>query len=285
MRRTTYSGASAHGRRPERALAVETPRSARTRRAVHARQAGGARARRRMQTMSNLDEAGTRQRASAARPGRRRSALLDEDLSPRRGPADPARLRGRPRAVRALGDGAGLRPAEGIAARASAPLHRRALVESERRRPEHLGAQARGAASAVRSQREHGQIAQNPAELVSTPRRGSHLPRVLSAREAARLLDGNPRGGRRWSCAIARCSSWPTRAGCAPRRSCRCAAPTWTTTPSSCGSRARGARRASCPSASRRWPRCAMYLERARSAAGAAADAPRRRRLSGRRCS
>ena len=40
------------------------------------------------------------------------------------------------------------------------------------------------------SQREHGHISQNPADLVSTPRRGSHLPRVLSAREAARLLDG-----------------------------------------------------------------------------------------------
>ncbi len=45
------------------------------------------------------------------------------------------------------------------------------------------------------SQREHGRIAQNPAELVSTPRRGSHLPRVLSARDAARLLDGIPAGG------------------------------------------------------------------------------------------
>jgi integrase/recombinase XerC/integrase/recombinase XerD len=42
------------------------------------------------------------------------------------------------------------------------------------------------------SQREHGAIAQNPADLVSTPRRGSTLPRVLSAREAARLLDGIP---------------------------------------------------------------------------------------------
>ncbi len=44
------------------------------------------------------------------------------------------------------------------------------------------------------SQREHGLIAQSPADLVSTPRRGSHLPRVLSAREAARLLDGIPDG-------------------------------------------------------------------------------------------
>ncbi|HEY4427453.1 MAG TPA: tyrosine recombinase XerC [Solirubrobacteraceae bacterium] len=44
------------------------------------------------------------------------------------------------------------------------------------------------------SQREHGAITQNPADLVSTPRRAAHLPRVLSAREAARLLDGIPAG-------------------------------------------------------------------------------------------
>jgi site-specific recombinase XerD len=42
------------------------------------------------------------------------------------------------------------------------------------------------------SQRQHGRISQNPADLVSTPRRPSHLPRVLSAREAAALLDGIP---------------------------------------------------------------------------------------------
>ncbi|HXR28779.1 MAG TPA: tyrosine recombinase [Solirubrobacteraceae bacterium] len=45
------------------------------------------------------------------------------------------------------------------------------------------------------SQREHGLLAQNPADLVSTPRRGAALPRVLSAREAGRLLDGIPTGG------------------------------------------------------------------------------------------
>ncbi len=44
------------------------------------------------------------------------------------------------------------------------------------------------------SQREHGLIRQNPAELVSTPRRGSRLPRVLSASEAAGLLDAIPSG-------------------------------------------------------------------------------------------
>ncbi|HEX3451794.1 MAG TPA: tyrosine-type recombinase/integrase, partial [Solirubrobacteraceae bacterium] len=45
------------------------------------------------------------------------------------------------------------------------------------------------------SLREHGAIAENPADLVSTPRRPSPLPRVLSAREAAGLLDGIPAGG------------------------------------------------------------------------------------------
>jgi integrase/recombinase XerC/integrase/recombinase XerD len=45
------------------------------------------------------------------------------------------------------------------------------------------------------SQREHGAIAENPADLVSTPRRSSPLPRVLSAREVAALLDGIPSGG------------------------------------------------------------------------------------------
>lgn len=45
-----------------------------------------------------------------------------------------------------------------------------------------------------KSQRERGELAENPADLVSTPRRGSHLPRVLSAREAAGLLDAIPAG-------------------------------------------------------------------------------------------
>ena len=45
------------------------------------------------------------------------------------------------------------------------------------------------------SQREHGALAHNPADLVSTPRRASRLPRVLSAREAASLLDGIPADG------------------------------------------------------------------------------------------
>ncbi len=43
-----------------------------------------------------------------------------------------------------------------------------------------------------RSQREHGLIAQSPADLVSTPRRPSYLPTVLKVREVGGLLDGIP---------------------------------------------------------------------------------------------
>lgn len=42
------------------------------------------------------------------------------------------------------------------------------------------------------SQREHGLVAQNPAELVSAPKRARELPRVLTARDAATLLDSIP---------------------------------------------------------------------------------------------
>jgi site-specific recombinase XerD len=43
--------------------------------------------------------------------------------------------------------------------------------------------------SLFRCLREHGEIAHSPADLIATPRRGSHLPRVLKAPELARLLD------------------------------------------------------------------------------------------------
>jgi site-specific recombinase XerD len=45
------------------------------------------------------------------------------------------------------------------------------------------------------SQREHGLIDQNPADLVSTPRRSSYLPRVLKEREVVSLLDSIGPGG------------------------------------------------------------------------------------------
>lgn len=47
----------------------------------------------------------------------------------------------------------------------------------------------------LRSQREHGLLAQNPAELVSAPKRPRTLPRVLKAREAGALLDAIPARG------------------------------------------------------------------------------------------
>jgi integrase/recombinase XerC/integrase/recombinase XerD len=46
-----------------------------------------------------------------------------------------------------------------------------------------------------RSQREHGKIEQSPADLLTTPRRSSHLPRVLKAPEVARLLESIPTDG------------------------------------------------------------------------------------------
>jgi site-specific recombinase XerD len=47
----------------------------------------------------------------------------------------------------------------------------------------------------LRSQREHGQIDQSPADLLATPRQDSRLPRVLKAIEVARLLDSIPSDG------------------------------------------------------------------------------------------
>ncbi len=46
-----------------------------------------------------------------------------------------------------------------------------------------------------RGQREHGEIEQSPADLLATPRRASHLPRVLKAPEVARLLESIPLEG------------------------------------------------------------------------------------------
>jgi site-specific recombinase XerD len=52
--------------------------------------------------------------------------------------------------------------------------------------------------AAVRSlfatQREHGLIEGNPADLVATPRRGQRLPRVMRAAEVAALLESIPDG-------------------------------------------------------------------------------------------
>jgi integrase/recombinase XerC/integrase/recombinase XerD len=45
------------------------------------------------------------------------------------------------------------------------------------------------------SQREHGEIADNPADLVSTPKRRSPLPTVMKTSEVARMLERIPAHG------------------------------------------------------------------------------------------
>ncbi len=118
--------------------------------------------------------------------------LLEEDL--RRG--DAAERTRRAYGVD-LGQFARWTTAQGLAPRDIGPKDVRRYIA-------HLSEEGAAATTTARklaalralfsSQREHGRIAQNPADLVSTPRRASHLPRVLSAREAARLLDGIPAG-------------------------------------------------------------------------------------------
>ena len=131
------------------------------------------------------------------------------------------------------------------------------------------------------SQREHGLIAQNPADLVSTPRRSSYLPRVLKAREAAKLLDSIGAGGlggqsiraggvtAGWAGhsfnATARCSSSPTRAGCAPRSSYRFGSRTSTTTASSCASKGKGRKTRYLPVGEVAMAAVRLYLERGRN--------------------
>jgi site-specific recombinase XerD len=45
------------------------------------------------------------------------------------------------------------------------------------------------------SQREHSQLAQSPADLVSTPKRSSSLPKVIKASDLARMLERIPTHG------------------------------------------------------------------------------------------
>ncbi len=45
------------------------------------------------------------------------------------------------------------------------------------------------------SQREHGHVAHSPAELVSTPKRASVLPKVMKASQVAQMLERIPAGG------------------------------------------------------------------------------------------
>jgi site-specific recombinase XerD len=130
---------------------------------------------------------------SLAEPWLRALALLDEDLR---------RTNAAPRTRRAYGvdtlqfacfaDKHGLTP-EGVGVR---DVRRYLAGLSEQRLAATTTARKLAAIRALfRSLREHGHIQQSPADLLTTPRRGSYLPRVLKAPEVARLLDSIPSDG------------------------------------------------------------------------------------------
>jgi len=116
--------------------------------------------------------------------------LLDADLR-RRGAAEQTR--------RAYGTDldqfalwaseAGLEPA----AIGPRELRRYAALLSERRcAPSTVARKLASLRACFRTLREHGVVTQNPAELVASPKRGSHLPRVLRPDELVALLDRIP---------------------------------------------------------------------------------------------
>ncbi|MFL5843453.1 MAG: tyrosine recombinase [Solirubrobacteraceae bacterium] len=92
----------------------------------------------------------------------------------------------------------------GLAAWATAQGLEPAAVDhrSLRRHAASLSDQGNGASTVARklaatralfrALREHGLVAQNPADLVAAPKRGRKLPRVLTAEEVASLLDRIP---------------------------------------------------------------------------------------------
>ncbi|HMD57027.1 MAG TPA: tyrosine-type recombinase/integrase [Solirubrobacteraceae bacterium] len=139
-----------------------------------------------MATESALDA----DRAAVQAAWQRALALLAEDLRRR----DAAARTRRAYDVDA-GQFAAWACAAGVSPQEVTPRHLRRYVAtlSERSLAPATSARKLAALRALfASQREHGLIEQNPADLVSTPRRGSALPRVVSAREIARLLDAIP---------------------------------------------------------------------------------------------
>lgn len=67
-----------------------------------------------------------------------------------------------------------------------------AWLSSQGAAPSTVARKLAAARALFRSLREHGAIPHNPAELVSTPRRPSRLPRVLKISEIERMLDRVP---------------------------------------------------------------------------------------------
>src|SRR3954468_24154713 len=116
--------------------------------------------------------------------------LLDADLR-RRGAAEKTR--------RAYGfdleDLAGWASQRGLepTAATTRDIRRYAASLSEREAaPATIGRRLAATRSFFRCLREHGHVAQNPADLVASPKRASKLPTVLKPDELARLLDRIP---------------------------------------------------------------------------------------------
>ncbi len=88
--------------------------------------------------------------------------------------------------------------AEGLAPQAVGPRELRryvARLSTEGMAPASTARKLAALRALFASQREHGYIAHSPADLVATPKRGSHLPRVLRAADVEGLLDAIPAGG------------------------------------------------------------------------------------------
>jgi len=118
--------------------------------------------------------------------------LLDDDLL-RRGSADRTR-----RAYRTdLRQFAVWATAAGIAPADAGPRELRryaATLTQHRAAPSTVARKLAALRACFRALREHGVVDQNPAELVASPRRQRHLPRVLRPDELAALLDRIPAG-------------------------------------------------------------------------------------------
>jgi len=118
--------------------------------------------------------------------------LLDDDLL-RRGAADRTR-----RAYRTdLRQFAVWATAAGMSPAAAGPRELRryaATLTQHRAAPSTVARKLAALRACFRALREHGVVDQNPAELVASPRRQRHLPRVLRPDELAALLDRIPAG-------------------------------------------------------------------------------------------
>src|SRR3954471_97187 len=141
-----------------------------------------------------MKKTATEPKPSCAPAWRAGLALFDADLR-RRGAAEKTR--------RAYGfdladvaawasQGAAERPPE-PADITTRDLRRYAAALSERRAaPATVARRLTALRAFFRCLREHGQVEQNPADLVASPKRRQHLPTVLKPEELARLLDRIP---------------------------------------------------------------------------------------------